>query len=530
MSTQFLSTISEILIDSELASSSQVTDSSTLLQAEQEWAAAIATLCRLVQQVPAAPLDSSSSPTATYTPNLKGIALTGPTSVFSDPDLGAVLPAWSFTACPTKGAVFQLPATNHNWMTKKHAFTGTIPLLLDDPVGDERFCLVLTHQFSLVMVLAKPALGRCRFLFSFTPEVVEKVWQTLRTRVALTQPASVSLLDDLVQHFAFTVPHYKTVVQFSRWMLQLIAAPPSTANAVETRLSNREVSTAKVHCSGDVGVQPILHPPRSLNQALEQSNHSIRQFSSNDSQEAFPDFDAGRDVQLLQAIAHEVRTPLATISTLTRLLLKRPDLPAEVMKRLEAIHRECSEQIDRFSLIFRAAEIETSPPQRSPLHLTSVSLVRVFQQSIPRWQKRAARRNLNLHVSLPQQMPAIVSDPTMLDQALTGLVDRFTRSLPAGSHIYIRVALAGEQLKLQLQTQCSSAADQPTTNTAMPMLKSVGQLLMLQPETGNLSLSLPVTKNLFQALGGKFTVRWRPQQGEVLTIFLPLGRDSNTYS
>jgi hypothetical protein len=54
---------------------------------------------------------------------------------------------------------------------------------------------------------------------------------------------------------------------------------------------------------------------------------------------------------------------------------------------------------------------------------------------------------------------------------------------------------------------------------------------MFQPETGCLSLNLEVTKNLFQALGGKLTVRQRSrrdplrgaQQEEVLTIFLPLG-------
>jgi len=529
VSTQFLSTISEILIATELSKGSHVTDSSTSLQAEQKWAAAIASLSRLVQQVPSAPLDPGFIQTASCTSNLKGIALTGPEPVFSDPNLGAELPTWSFTACSMKGAVFQQPAPNHNWLTKDQAFTGAIPLLPDDPVGEERFCLVLTNHFSLVLVLAKPASGRQQFLFSFTPEAVQTVWETLRTRAALTQPASVSLLDNLVQHFAFTAPHYETVVQFSRWMLQLIAVPPGAANAVETALSNKEVSIAQVHCFGERGTQPILPPRLSLNQALEQSNQNTCQFSSNDSQEAFSGFDTNQDVELLQAIAHEVRTPLATISTLTRLLLKRPDLPLEVTKRLEAIYRECSEQIDRFSLIFRAAEIETSPPQRLSVQLTSVSLAQVLQQSIPRWQKWAARRNLKLHVSLPQQMPAIVSDPTMLDQALTGLVDRFTRSLPAGSHIHIQVDLAGDQLKLQLQTECSSVSGQPATDPTMPILKSVGQLLMLQPETGNLSLSLPVTKNLFQALGGKFTVRRQARQGEVLTIFLPLGRDGNTY-
>jgi hypothetical protein len=45
---------------------------------------------------------------------------------------------------------------------------------------------------------------------------------------------------------------------------------------------------------------------------------------------------------------------------------------------------------------------------------------------------------------------------------------------------------------------------------------------MFQPETGSLCLNLNVTKHLFQALGGKLIVRQRPQEGEVMTIFLPI--------
>lgn len=50
---------------------------------------------------------------------------------------------------------------------------------------------------------------------------------------------------------------------------------------------------------------------------------------------------------------------------------------------------------------------------------------------------------------------------------------------------------------------------------------------MFQPETGCLSLNMAVTKNLFQALGGKLVIKQRPQQGNVMTIYLPL---SETYN
>ncbi|NBO28195.1 MAG: sensor histidine kinase, partial [Synechococcaceae bacterium WB6_1A_059] len=57
---------------------------------------------------------------------------------------------------------------------------------------------------------------------------------------------------------------------------------------------------------------------------------------------------AADQLGLLEALAHEVRTPLATIRTLIRSLLRRQDLPAVAENRLRQIDAECSEQIDRF--------------------------------------------------------------------------------------------------------------------------------------------------------------------------------------
>jgi hypothetical protein len=82
----------------------------------------------------------------------------------------------------------------------------------------------------------------------------------------------------------------------------------------------------------------------------------------------------------------------------------------------------------------------------------------------------------------------------------------------------VEVTPVGDRLKLQLQSQSEdlSTEDRPPTHY------SIGQLLTFQPETGNLSLNMNVTKNLFQLLGGKLIVRQNPDRAEVLTIFLPL--------
>ncbi|MDP8932828.1 MAG: sensor histidine kinase, partial [Cyanobacteriota bacterium] len=208
----------------------------------------------------------------------------------------------------------------------------------------------------------------------------------------------------------------------------------------------------------------------------------------------------------------------------TRLLLKRPKLDPVVVKRLEMIDAECTAQIDRFGLIFRAVELEMSQAKSSGVQLTAMSLGEVLQNSIPRWQKQAAVRNHTLEVIVPKKLPAVVSDPTMLDQVLTNLIENFTRTLPSGSRIQVEVTLAGDQLKLQLESKHLPEGNGASTFAAKANapLRSIGPLLMVQPETGSLSLNLSVTKNLFRAAGGKLVIRQRPQKGEVMTVFLPL--------
>ena len=151
-----------------------------------------------------------------------------------------------------------------------------------------------------------------------------------------------------------------------------------------------------------------------------------------------------------------------------------------------------------------------------------MSLQQLFNQRMPRWESILERRSLDFKVSLPDDLPAIaIRDPNMLDQVLTGLIEQLSHTLPLGSQISLQLTLAGDQLKLQLLSS-SPDDDHLEGHSSKSMLKAVGQLLMLQPETGNLSLSLPATKQIFNFLGGKLTVRQSPPCGEVLTMFLPL--------
>lgn len=222
-----------------------------------------------------------------------------------------------------------------------------------------------------------------------------------------------------------------------------------------------------------------------------------------------------QEVDIIKAITHEVRTPLTTIRMLVRSLKRRKDISTEVKTRLDRVDDECTEQIERFNLIFEAAQLDNYP-----IMLESTQIEEILSDGFMRWQEYAGRRQISLEMILPTEIPAIYSNGLLLSQVLNGLVDRLVRSFPPDSHIQLILTSAGEYLKLQFQSQVTRQG-----GGDLPLLKAVGQWLMLQPETGTLSLSLPTTKTLLKALGGKLTVRMHSStaayDGEILTIFLP---------
>jgi signal transduction histidine kinase len=226
------------------------------------------------------------------------------------------------------------------------------------------------------------------------------------------------------------------------------------------------------------------------------------------------------ELALLEAITHEVRTPLATIRTLIRSLLRRSDIPPLVRQRLEQIDGECSEQIDRFGLIFLAAELQRQPasePIGDTQALARTDLAQLLTQMEPLWQRQLSRRGLAFDLSLAEALPEVLSDPTRLETMLGGLIDRFSRSLPAGSRVQLSLVEAGPRLKLHLGCETPGPAGAAEAEPH-PAKTLVGPVLSWNPTTGSLQLSRQATQQLFEQLGGRLTER----HGSGLTVFFPI--------
>ena len=221
------------------------------------------------------------------------------------------------------------------------------------------------------------------------------------------------------------------------------------------------------------------------------------------------------EAKLLQAISHEVRTPLATIRTLISSTLRKFKMDESMRNRLIQIDNECNEQIDRFGLIFNAAELvsnEISPSNQ----LARINLGEILNKLSPVWSKQLEQRGISLKIDIPNQLPEILSDSEKLELMLRGLIDKNTRGLKEGSSLILELRPAGQKLKLQLKVQKFDSGKKEVSTK--DNCSDIGPVLNWNPQTGSLQLSQVATQRLLASLGGHVTQR----KDTGLTVFFPI--------
>jgi signal transduction histidine kinase len=337
--------------------------------------------------------------------------------------------------------------------------------------GTDPLLLVLTPRLQVAMALLGDP-GQRRLVVRFDPP---------------TLSAALSLLDERLQH---TDPKQGQRLRQAIQALGPLQSDEQLAQRFWPRLAERLAAMAP-----SLTLQPLVHRSAAADATAASGPSS--------------------ELALLEALTHEVRTPLATIRTLIRSLLRRSDLPELVRQRLQQIDGECSEQIDRFGLIFLAAELQREPPSEDQA-LARTDLARLLEQLEPVWRQQLLRRSLAMELRCSPELPPVLSDPARLETVLGGLVDRFSRGLPAGAVVRLSLQPAGARLKLRFSASAAVLVEPGEAAAA----ERVGPVLSWNPGTGSLQLSRQATQRLFHSLGGRLAER----AGNDLTVFFPVAQ------
>ena len=387
----------------------------------------------------------------------QGLWLASPLPALHEPEVLSCCPGWVWTPAGWSQRAPELPAGS----TEPPQAPQLWQLPLQEADGTDPLLVLITGPLQVALALhGNP--GERQLLARFEPQLLSELLLQLGSRMEADNPEAAAGFKRQVQHLGALQPCHELAASF--W-------PQVAAQLAKATPSLTLVSA------------PRDHAPSA----------------------------GGEQLGLLEALAHEVRTPLATIRTLIRSLQRRRDLQPQHRQRLEQIDQECSEQIDRFGLIFQAAELERAPRGDRPLARTNLD--DLLPQLQDAWQRQLKRREIGFQWHQQAPLPLVMSDPALLESMLLGLMDRFSRGLRRGDAVQVNLSCAGDRLKLRF-----SGAGDDDDSAATTDSTSVGPVLSWDPATGSLQLSPQATQRLFASLGGRLTER----PGRSLTLYLPL--------
>jgi signal transduction histidine kinase len=222
---------------------------------------------------------------------------------------------------------------------------------------------------------------------------------------------------------------------------------------------------------------------------------------------------------LLSIIAHELRTPITVMRTLTGLLLDPASDPTAKQRRtmLQTMERNAERMQHLIGEILDLARYRAGT---IGLQLRQFDAVELAESAVATIRPLAEGRGQTIDLRPPRgPAPRVFGDRPRLERALLNLVANAHDFAPVGGHITVRVRRPRDGT-----IRWSVTDDGPGISAANQALLFerffVGGHDTARPQQG-VGLGLPRALAIAQAHGGSIDVRSRPGRGSTFTLVVP---------
>ena len=167
--------------------------------------------------------------------------------------------------------------------------------------------------------------------------------------------------------------------------------------------------------------------------------------------------------------------------------------------------------------------LDTASIEAGKLKLTdeTVDLAEVVRQSLAPLRLLSEQKRITVH-SAVANAPAVRADPLRLNQVLINLLSNALKFTPAGGHIYIETARAGDGGVICSVRDTGIGMSRGQAIAALePFVQLDGDLAKAHQGTGQ---GLPLAKRLIELHGGSLTIQSAPGKGTTTVIRLPAHR------
>jgi len=218
---------------------------------------------------------------------------------------------------------------------------------------------------------------------------------------------------------------------------------------------------------------------------------------------------------LISEFVHELRTPLASLSTATYLLL-RPEISSQQHEQI--VNNIHSETLRLNALASSFLDLSRLESGRVHFHYKKVNIEPIFQTCCEIMQSKAAENNIEIKTDIKKDLPELEADPDKIKQVLLNLVSNAVKYNKPGGTVTLRATKEDEQIRIEVEdTGYGIPAE------AMPHLfKKFFRVRETESKAAGTGLGLSITKQIVQGHKGTISVKSKPSEGTTFIIHLPL--------
>jgi len=235
---------------------------------------------------------------------------------------------------------------------------------------------------------------------------------------------------------------------------------------------------------------------------------------------------AARD-QFLSVAAHELRTPVTSITGFTELLRREIHGVAPDQARVVRFVERLTSASGRLAtLVEDVLDVSRIRLGQLPLRLHRVELAALVQRVALAYQERRADDRHVFVTNLPPDGCEIVADEDRLEQVLTNLLDNAVKYSPRGGEIRLTLAMADGAVRLTVSDPGIGLPPADLESIFEPFERAVNAVTDNHPGLG---LGLFICRNIVERHGGRI---WAESDGEgqgtTIVVWLPAPSAANS--